>query len=119
MVTVSAWTATRLALAGATQCRQLMTKAGQTLSGKRLATAYAFSLCDALTLVSRGAAAGGAFTADAIATGILRSSAEFSPANGFGPALRTGQPYVQGAARDLVWDTACGCLRYGAGNARF
>lgn len=96
-----------------------MTKAGQTLSGKRLATGYAFSLCDALTLVSRGAQAGGAFTADAIAAGVFRSSADFSPANGFTAALRRGQPYVQGSARGLVWNTQCGCLRYGAGGERF
>ena len=107
------------ASAGTQHCKKLMTQAGQTLNNKRLASAYAFSLCDAFTLISRGAQAGGGFSASSLETGILRSAASFSPANGFAAALTADQRYVQGAARDLAWNTACGCFRYGAGQVRF
>ena len=105
--------------AGARNCQQVMAKAGQQLAGKRLASAYAFSLCDTLYLLGRGAQAGSGFTASALAAGIFRTSADFSPANGFAPALKADQPYVQGVARDLSWNADCGCLRYGPGSLRF
>ena len=105
--------------AGARQCQKLMAGAGQQLAGKRLASAYAFSLCDTLSLIGRGAQAGGGFTAPAVARGIVSSSGNFSPANGFAPALTADQPYVQGQARDLIWSTQCGCLRYGTGAQQF
>jgi hypothetical protein len=105
--------------AGAQQCKKVMAQAGQTLSRKRLASAYAFSLCDAFNLIARGARSGGGFTASAIGDGILRSSADFSPANGFAPALKSDKRYVQGTAQDLSWNTECDCLRYGAGRVRF
>ena len=105
--------------AGARQCKKLMTDAGQPMANKRLASAYAFSLCDAIYLIGRGAQAGGGFTAPDLARGIHASAASFSPANGFAPALSADQPYVQGAARDLAWNTECSCLRYGSGGLRF
>lgn len=100
---------------GGAHCLQVMTKAGQNVGGPlRLAEAYAFSICDSLYLIARGAQAGGGFTAADIFAGIMRIGPTFSPANGFATALTPSQPYVQGAVRDLSWDSTCSCMKYGA-----
>ena len=100
---------------GGAHCLQVMTRAGQSVGGpKRLAETYALSICDSLYLLARGAASGGGFTAADIFAGVIRMGATFSPANGFATALTQGQPYIQGAVRDLAWDSTCSCMKYGA-----
>jgi hypothetical protein len=103
---------------GGKRCLDLMGKAGQEFHGKRLAELFAFSACDALSLIARGAKAGGGLTAHDIYSGLFRLGRSFSPSNGFATALNSAQPYVQGTVRDLAWNDACGCMKYGSGTAR-
>jgi hypothetical protein len=99
---------------GGAHCLQVMQKANQAVGGpKRLAEAYAFSLCDSLYLIAKGAAAAGGFTAGQLYSGIMRVGPAFDQANGFAPALTPAEPYVPGAVRDLEWNSSCGCMKYG------
>lgn len=104
--------------AGGRSCLDVMKRGGQPMSGKRFASIFAFSACDSFTLITRGARVGGGLSAQAIYSGLLRLGGSFSPANGFASALKPGQPYVQGLVRDLAWNDACSCMRYGAGTTR-
>ncbi len=99
--------------AGGQACDATMKRAGQAFSAKRLAHLYAFSLCDSLGRVARGAVAGRGFSGQAIRAGIVAIRSTFSPANGFVPALTTARPYVQGEIRDLSWVASCSCIQYG------
>ncbi|MFN2540314.1 MAG: hypothetical protein ABR549_19470 [Mycobacteriales bacterium] len=105
--------------AGAKRCLQLMSKVGQAPSDGRTIRLYGFSACDAFNLIAGGAQAKGGLDAASIYSGILAVGQSFSPANGFAPALTASKPYVQGLARDISWDSSCGCMSYGTGSARF
>jgi hypothetical protein len=91
-----------------------MAAAKQGFSGKRLAQAYAYSMCDSMLLIAQGATAGRGFSGTAVAQGILAVRDRFQPANGFGPALTATKHFVPGKARDLTWVTSCGCWAYGS-----
>lgn len=100
------------------RCKQLMTKRGQVFTGKRLALAYASAMCDALFAVDAGAEAGGGFTGDRVRAGIVSVAGRFPLAVGFGAALSDAAPYSAGVVRDLAWDTACSCMKYGRAQTR-
>ena len=99
---------------GAPACLDVMKRAAQQLNGKRLAQAYSFSLCDTLYLLGKGTTAAGGFSGRAIYDGIMRVGPGYAIANGFVPALTPAKRYVPGVVRDIAWDAACSCIRYGA-----
>ncbi|MGZ6826742.1 MAG: hypothetical protein ACXVGH_08100 [Mycobacteriales bacterium] len=103
---------------GAAACRRIMTAGGQDLSGKRLAQAVAFSLCDTVLLVQQGAEAGHGLTGTALLTGMDAVAPRFPTAAGFSTALGSSAHYVPGTVRDMAWHTDCSCVRYGTATAR-
>lgn len=97
---------------GETECRRMMTAAGQSFKGKRLAEAVAFAFCDGLRLIAFAAAAGGGLSADAIYAGVQKIAPTFQSGFSFASGLGVGRLFVPGGVRDLAWDNKCDCPRY-------
>jgi hypothetical protein len=102
---------------GAAACLKLLKAAGQDLNGKRLAQAFAFSLCDTLELVQQGATRSHSFMGTALAAGLAQAAQGFPTAVGFGTGLTSSRHFVPGVARDLAWHPDCSCFRYGTTTA--
>ena len=101
---------------GRAACLKIMAAGQQALSGKRLAQMVAFSFCDVMQLLQQGAAAGG-LSGTALRSGMDAVAPRFPTAVGFGTALGSSKHFVPGRVRDLAWDQACSCFRYGPGTA--
>lgn len=94
-------------------CIDRMAAAGQTFRGKALAATLAFSMCDAILLLTQGVTAGGGFDGAAIRTGMIQVSPSYQTAYGFGRnALSASKLFVPGSVRGLQWDGACSCFQY-------
>jgi hypothetical protein len=103
---------------GAKSCLAVMSKGGQTFSGKRLAQAFASSICDGMYLTVKGAVAGHGLDGAAIGNGVALLGSTYSPANGFQAALTPSKRFVSGLARDVSYVEGCSCFRYGPGSGR-
>lgn len=103
---------------GWSRCNKAMAAQGQVFAGKRLARAYASSMCDTMFALAGGAAAGRGLTAPALRAGITSIGPRFPVAIGFSPALKATSPYFAGSVRDLTWVESCSCVKYENGGSR-
>ncbi|MDQ1446536.1 MAG: hypothetical protein QOI20_3000 [Acidimicrobiaceae bacterium] len=99
---------------GGAACLRAMAANHQSFDGKRLAQAFAYSVCDSIYLTAKGAAVARSLTGAGIAQGIQSISSSYSPANGFTAALTSSKHFVPGSVRDLQWYPSCSCFKYGA-----
>jgi hypothetical protein len=99
---------------GQAACRAALAKGGQTFAGDhRFALALALGLCDGIRMVSEGARAGNGLTGAAVRAGLVSIGTKFAAAATFAPTGLSPTSYgLPGAARDIAWDTGCGCFMY-------
>ncbi|MCU1602219.1 MAG: hypothetical protein JWO22_2928 [Frankiales bacterium] len=97
---------------GQRTCNDIMAKAHQNLTGKRLGRAVAYAFCDGLLLIAKGAAAGGGLTGAQIYNGMLKVAPTFSSAFSFAPGLAANRLFIPGGVRPLTFNSGCSCFRY-------
>ncbi len=97
---------------GQRTCNGIMAKAHQNLTGKRLGRAVAYAFCDGLTLIAKGATAGGGLTGVQIYNGMLKFAPSFSSAFSFAPGLSDNRLFIPGGVRPLAFNSSCACFRY-------
>ena len=93
-------------------CNDIMAKAKQNLTGKRLGRAVAYAFCDGLFLIAKGAAAGGGFQGVQIYNGMLKVAPTFPSAFSFAPGLGPDRLFVPGGVRPLAYISSCQCFQY-------
>lgn len=97
---------------GQQSCDTAMRAAGLNYKNKRLAGAFAYSICDGFQLLAQGAKAGKGLTAAAIRAGSVALGNRFANALSFGSALHAGSTFVPGTVRDISYVSSCSCYRY-------
>jgi hypothetical protein len=95
-------------------CNDIMNKAHQNLTGKRLGRAVAYAFCDGLFLIAKGAKAGGGFQGVQIYNGMLKVAPSFPSAFSFAPGLKPNRLFIPGGVRPLNYNSSCQCFQYGS-----
>jgi len=95
-------------------CNDIMAKAHQNLTGKRLGRAVAYAFCDGLFLIAKGAKAGGGFQGVQIYNGMLKVAPTFPSAFSFAPGLKPNRLFIPGGVRPLNYNSSCQCFQYGS-----
>ena len=97
---------------GQAVCNDILSKAHQNLTGKRLGRAVAYAFCDGLFLITQGAAAGGGLTGLQIYNGMLTVAPRFPSAFSFASGLSANRLFIPGGVRPLAYVSSCSCFRY-------
>ncbi|HWC36209.1 MAG TPA: hypothetical protein VG650_15490 [Mycobacteriales bacterium] len=92
----------------------------QSYKGLRFALAIGLEYCDAFRLIKAAALAAGGLTGPQMVQGLQLAGPHFIPAITFTSGLKTNDFALPGAARDLAFESKCGCFAYtSTRNVRF